>query len=70
MTRTVKTDFGTYQVYEDNFQGPLVPRSNQIRENELKQLEQAWNNIHQGKGMNIIGSDVTKLPGTKCSLME
>jgi hypothetical protein len=40
--------------------GPLVPRSNQIQESELKQLEQAWNNIHQGKGMNIIDSNADK----------
>jgi hypothetical protein len=60
MTRTVKTNFGTYQVYEDNFRGPLVPRSNQIRESELKQLQQAWTNIHQGKGMNITGSAADK----------
>ncbi len=60
MSREVKTDFGTYQVYEDSFSGNLVPRSNQIRESELAQLEQAWKNIHQGKGMNIIGTDADK----------
>jgi hypothetical protein len=61
MSRQVNTSFGNYEVYPDNFRGQLRPDSNQVRESELKSLEQAWNNIRQGKGMVIQGSSADEV---------
>ncbi len=49
--RAVETEFGTYEVTTTG--GP--PASNNLTEQELKRLGEAWRNIHFGFGAHIIG---------------
>jgi hypothetical protein len=54
------TAFGDYEVYPDQFPASLSPASNAIHDSELHTLETAWDNIHQGTGLDIQGSDADK----------